>query len=113
VAVAHPDPEFAQEVLQAVAEESQRLSTLVDDLLLLARSDAGELPPAEPVDLVIAADQAITRLPSGSPRVFLDAPTSSSSVLASRADAALVLDNLLRNAVRHARALVRVSVLPA
>ncbi|GDY29956.1 sensor histidine kinase [Gandjariella thermophila] len=113
VAVAHPDPEFSQEVLKAVVEESQRMSTLVDHLLVLARSDAGELPPAEPVDLVVAAEAAVGRLPPGPPRVVLDAPTSTAWALASRGDATLVLDNLLRNAVRHARALVRVAVLPA
>jgi signal transduction histidine kinase len=113
VAVAHPDPEFSQEVLKAVVEESQRMSTLVDHLLVLAKADAGELPPAEPVELVAAAEAAVARLPSGPPRVLLDTPTATSWVLASRGDAALVLDNLLRNAVRHARALVRVAVLPA
>jgi signal transduction histidine kinase len=113
VAVAHPDPEFSQEVLKAVVEESQRMSTLVDHLLVLARADAGELPPAEPVDLVAAAEAAVGRLSPGPPRVLLDTPTATSWVLASRGDTALVLDNLLRNAVRHARALVRVSVLPA
>ncbi len=55
VAVANPDPELAHEVLADVVHESERLSTLVEGLLTLARSDAGELPDAEPVDVVTAA----------------------------------------------------------
>ena len=55
VAVLHPDAGFAQEVLADVVAESERLSTLIDDLLVLSRSDAGELPTAGPVDLALAA----------------------------------------------------------
>ena len=61
VAVAHPDPEFAHESLQSVAEEAARLSTLLSDLLALARADAGQRTAAEPVDLVAAARAAIER----------------------------------------------------
>ena len=41
VAVAHPDPQMAEETLRAVAAEAVRLSSLLDDLLALARADAG------------------------------------------------------------------------
>ena len=112
VAIAHPDPEFAQEVLAAVAAESERMSTLVDDLLALARADAGEIRPAEQVDLTASAVAAVQRLPGGGPAVRLDAPTGGCVVLAAPGEVALVLDNLLRNAVRYARAQVRVAVLP-
>ena len=112
VAVANPDPELSQEVLAEVVRESERLSTLVDGLLTLARSDAGELPPALPVDLVSAAQAAIERAGPG-PAVGLRAPTGSCWVMAGRGEVDLVLDNLVRNAVRHARAQVTVAVLPA
>ncbi|WP_308282728.1 histidine kinase dimerization/phospho-acceptor domain-containing protein, partial [Pseudonocardia nigra] len=52
VAVAHPDPELTEETLRAVADEAARLTTLLSDLLALARADAGKRPAAEPVDLV-------------------------------------------------------------
>jgi signal transduction histidine kinase len=113
VAVANPDPELSQEVLAEVVREAERLSTLVDGLLALARSDAGELPKAAPVDLVAAAHQAIVRIGDGPPNIGLRAPTGSCWVWAGHGEVDLVLDNLLRNAVRYARAQVTVAVLPA
>ncbi|AHH94291.1 ATP-binding protein [Kutzneria viridogrisea] len=113
VAVAHPDPEFAQEVLAAVTAESERMSTLVDDLLSLARTDAGEVRPGQRVDLAEAVASAIDRLPRGGPAVVLATPRAGVSVHAAPGEVDLVLDNLLRNAVRYARAQVRVLVLPA
>ncbi|MCP2165638.1 sensor histidine kinase [Goodfellowiella coeruleoviolacea] len=147
VAVMHPDPEFAQEVLQAVAEESERLSDLLDALLTLSRSDAEELVPGaarpgldpgqptgrplvagpaganrvvsgqvvagQPVDVVLVAQAAIDRMADAGPPVRLDAPLNACLVWAPQAEVDLVVDNLLRNAARYARALIRVSVLPA
>jgi signal transduction histidine kinase len=112
VAVLHPDAGFAQEVLADVVAESERLSALIDDLLVLSRSDAGELPSAGPVDLALAAQAAVARLPQDGPSVRLRIPTQSSSVWAAPGELDLVLDNLLRNAARHARAQVTVYVLP-
>ena len=56
-----PDPALAEETLRAVAVEAERLTALLADLLALARADAGQRPPAEPVDLVAAARAAIGR----------------------------------------------------
>ena len=117
VAVAHPDPELAEETLRAVAVEAQRLTDLLNDLLALARADAGQRPPAEPVDLVAAARAAIDRAAGHPPT----APTGRFSarradpgrVAASPAEVALVLDNLIGNACRHARSVVTIGVLPA
>lgn len=115
VAVAHPDPELAEETLRSVAEEAARLSTLLSDLLALARADAGQRTEARPVDLVAAAKAAMARaeLPGvEGPVLALVAPTAA-VVAASPSEVALVLDNLLSNARRYARSLVRVNVLPA
>ncbi|HEY0451162.1 HAMP domain-containing sensor histidine kinase [Actinophytocola sp.] len=111
VAVANPDPDFAHEVLAEVVHESERLSTLVEGLLTLARSDAGELPPAEPVDVVTAARAAVERQRDGGPVVAVRTPSGACWVQAAPAEVDLVLDNLLRNACRHARAQVTVTVL--
>jgi two-component system OmpR family sensor kinase len=115
VAVAHPDPEFAQESLSSVAQEAARLSTLLSDLLALARADAGQRRAPEPVDLVAAARSAMERAKgSGTdgPVLQLVAPTPAQAV-ASPSEVALVLDNLIANARRYARSLVRIGVLPA
>ncbi|RZS44367.1 signal transduction histidine kinase [Herbihabitans rhizosphaerae] len=113
VAVANPDPELSHEVLEEVVRESVRLSTLVDGLLTLARSDAGEVPPAEPVDLVGAARMALDRLHAPELSLTVHAPGGMCWVSAAPTEVDLVLDNLLRNAARHARATIVVSVLPA
>jgi signal transduction histidine kinase len=115
VAVANPDPELSQEVLTEVVRESERLSALVDGLLTLARSDAGELPATEPVDVALAAREAVSRLGSldGGPTVSVHTGGGPCWISAAPSEVDLVLDNLLRNAVRHARAAVTVSVLQA
>lgn len=112
VAVANPDPDFSQEVLTDVVHESERLSTMVEGLLTLARSDAGEIPAAEPVDVCAAARDAVARVDSAGLVVGANTPAKACWVLAAPAEVDLVLDNLLRNAVRHGRAMVTVSVLP-
>jgi two-component system, OmpR family, sensor kinase len=113
VAVAHPDPELVAETLESIAAEAARLSGLLSDLLALARADAGERPPAEAVDLVAAAGTALGRVPQtrDGPVVELAAPVPA-TVAATPSEVATVLDNLLGNALRHARSLVRVTVLP-
>ncbi|MFR9729916.1 sensor histidine kinase [Saccharopolyspora sp. MS10] len=115
VAVVHPDPELAQETLQDIAAEAQRLSDLVDGLLALARAESGSRPSHQPVELVSAVRAAVDRanLRGTGPRVQVTAPTGAVVVLAGAAEVATVLDNLIGNAVRYGRALVRVSLLPA
>jgi two-component system OmpR family sensor kinase len=123
VAALHPDPQMAEETLRAVAAEAVRLSSLLDDLLALARADAGQRPPAVAVDLVAAAAAALARAELATPPhgsggsddgavVELVAPTPA-AVAATPSEVALVLDNLIDNGRRYARSVVRVVVLPA
>ena len=67
---------------------------LLADLLALARADAGQRPPASPVDLVAAARAAIGRQNRHGAVVKLVAPAPA-AVAASPGEVALVLDNLL------------------
>jgi signal transduction histidine kinase len=67
---------------------------------------------ARPVDLVAAAREAVARAASPGPVTEVVAP-SPASVAATPVEVALVLDNLIGNARRHARSVVRVVVLPA
>lgn len=113
VGVLYGDPETSAEVLADVTAEAERMSKLVGDLLVLARSDAGELPEVASVDLAFAAQAAISRLPDGGPAVRLETTPGHAAVLASPSEVDLVLDNLLRNAAAHARGQVTVLVLPA
>lgn len=111
VAVAHPDPDLAEETLRAVAVEAQRLSALLSDLLALARADAGQRLSAQSVDLVAAARAASVWSDDG-PAAQLITPVPA-RVVASVGEVDLVLDNLIGNARRYARSVVRISVLPA
>ncbi|PXY21166.1 sensor histidine kinase [Prauserella muralis] len=111
VAVANPDPDLAHETLADVLEEAERLSALLDGLLTLARSDAGELPPVEPVELVTEARAAAQRLPADAPPVRVSAAVPQAWALAAPAEVELVLNNLLRNACRYAASQIVVSVL--
>ncbi len=111
VASTYPDPEATTELASDIAAEAQRLSALPDDLLALARADAGERLPVEPVDLAGAARQSVARLDGAvRPAVRIVAPAAA-VVHAAPSDAGRVLDNLLGNAVRHARHSVRLAVL--
>lgn len=117
VAVAHPEQASGQastdETWRSVAREAERLSDLVGDLLALARADSGERMPARPVDLVDAVGEALARLPE-EPLVAMTlwAPMPV-TVAATPAEVAIVLDNVLANARRHAATVVHVSVVPA
>ncbi|MDG4786257.1 ATP-binding protein [Micromonospora sp. WMMD1102] len=80
----------------------QRLSRLVDDLLLLARFDeAGAGPPraAEPVELAQLLTEVAERYPAAPLRVL--PPASPCWVLAEPDALTRVLGNLLDNALRH------------
>lgn len=113
VAVAHPERTPPDETWRSVAREAERLSGLVADLLALARADAGERMPARPVELVDAVGDAFARLPE-EPLVAMTlwAPMPV-TVAATPSEVAIVLDNVLANARRHAATVVHVSVVPA
>lgn len=106
VAVMHPDPDIAHETLQDIALEAQRLSTLVESLLALARAER-EVEPTRPVDLAAAARTAAERLGGD---VEPDVPEDPVLVLAAPAEVSTVLENIIGNAQRYTRTLVRVSV---
>ena len=107
VALVHPDPEGPEPTLRTALEEVLRMARLVDDLLLLARLDAGETPArgagrSQQVDL---ADVVRELAPDGV--VLHLAPAR----VAADPDALVrVVRNLLDNALRHATSTVTVTV---
>lgn len=111
VAVADPDPAASHEVHADVLAEAERLSALLDGLLALARSDAGELPPSDTVDLVDEVRAAVRRAGEQPVPITVNAMTGHAWAAAAHTEVQLVLDNLLRNACRYTRTQVVVSVL--
>ncbi|CAM3026144.1 HAMP domain-containing sensor histidine kinase [Saccharomonospora xinjiangensis] len=113
VAVTNPDPELAHETLRDILDEAERLTALLDNLLALARADAGELPGAEPVEVTTIVRDVVARASPGGPqlpRVRISAVARQAWASATHAEVELVLDNLLRNACAHAVSEVVVSV---
>ena len=112
VALVHPGAADWPATGAAALDEAARLARLVDDLLLLARIDAGSPGtgrPTEPVDLAELVRAAVARRPEGRVPVRVDA--AGPALLAGDPGAlSRVLGNLLDNAVRHAAGEVRVAV---
>jgi two-component system OmpR family sensor kinase len=104
LATAHPeDVDTLRESLAKVSSESERMSTLVEDLLLLARLDAGRELEREPVDLsrlvVEAVDDA--RLLAPDHRWVLDVGDEPVEVSGDERGLRQVVTNLVTNARLH------------
>jgi signal transduction histidine kinase len=98
------------ELLTELWELAGRMDLLVEQLLLLARSDAGTVRmQAEPVDLEDLVDDVITTCRFSAGRVR-KARFEPAQVLGEPALLELVVRNLLDNAVRHSTSAVEVSL---
>ena len=93
------DPVVRHRALKAMREEGGRIARLVEDLLVLARLDARREMPAELVDLVALAREAVENYPHR--RIKFAAPDLVVPVLAERESLRRVISNLLSNAVKH------------
>jgi two-component system OmpR family sensor kinase len=105
LALRHPgdSPEPVTHALDRVLSESTRMSVLVDDLLLLARLDAGRPLSSEPVDMTRLAIDATSDAQVARPghRWVLELPDDPELVLGDEHRLRQVLGNLLSNAGRH------------
>jgi two-component system, OmpR family, sensor kinase len=105
LALLHPGeaPEAVTHALGRVLSESQRMSVLVDDLLLLARLDAGRPLSREPVDMTRLAIDATSdsRVARPDHRWVLELPDDPVLVNGDEHRLRQVLGNLLSNAGRH------------
>ena len=101
----HPgdSPETVTHALSRVLSESTRMSVLVDDLLLLARLDAGRPLNMEQVDMTRLAIEATSdaRVARPSHRWMLELPDDPVEVQGDEHRLHQVLVNLLSNAGRH------------
>jgi two-component system, OmpR family, sensor kinase len=105
LALRHPGPvpEEVSHALRRVQSESARMTVLVDDLLLLARLDAGRPLEREPVDLSRLAIETTSdaRVARGDHRWRLDLPGEPVLVEGDEHRLHQVLANLLSNAGKH------------
>ncbi|NPC97479.1 cell wall metabolism sensor histidine kinase WalK [Nocardioides sp. zg-DK7169] len=106
------DPEATRTALAKVEEESGRMTSLVEDLLLLARLDAGRPLESEPVDLTLLLLEAVSdaRVLAPDHHWRLDLPEESVMVLGDAQRLHQVVSNLLSNARRHTPAGTTVAV---
>ncbi|HET7689228.1 MAG TPA: HAMP domain-containing sensor histidine kinase [Nocardioidaceae bacterium] len=97
------EPDVLPTSMAKVSEEAKRMSSLVDDLLLLARLDSGRPLAAEPVDLsrlvLAAVDDA--RVVDDARTWTLDLPAEPVVVTGDEQRLHQVVTNLLGNARRH------------
>nr|WP_189329735.1 HAMP domain-containing sensor histidine kinase [Actinoplanes ianthinogenes] len=98
-----PIPDELAHVLGRVESEAKRMTTLVEDLLLLARLDAGRPLAQDPVDLTMLAVDATSDAHAAGPGHYwqLDLPDEPVTVIGDGARLHQVLANLLANARTH------------
>jgi two-component system OmpR family sensor kinase len=105
LALRHPGtvPEDVVHALRRIQSESSRMGVLVDELLLLARLDAGRPLEREPVDLSRLAIETTSdaRVARGDHRWRLDLPNEPVLVEGDEHRLHQVLANLLSNAGKH------------
>jgi signal transduction histidine kinase len=92
-----PDREAAESALRS----TQRMRRLVADLLLLARTDAGQKPPVQPLDLSEIVIEAASELESVSREHVVELDMRPAPTVGNRDDLVRVTTNLLENALRH------------
>ena len=108
VARAHPQHADWPQVSTDALADVERLSRLVDDLLVLARLEDGAVPPVEAVDLAHVADKIVARTVAD---VSLRREGDDEVIVRADVDAVQrVVANLVDNAVRYAATTVTVDV---
>jgi two-component system, OmpR family, sensor kinase len=98
-----PVPDEISHVLRRVESEAKRMTSLVEDLLLLARLDAGRPLAQDPVDLTMVVVDAVSDAHAAGPRHNwqLDLPDEPVTVTGDPQRLHQVLVNLLANARTH------------
>lgn len=98
-----PVPEEIAHMLCRIESQTHRMTTLVEDLLLLARLDAGRPLAHEPVDLTMLVVDAVSDAHAAGPRHDwrLDLPEEPVTITGDGQRLQQVLANLLTNARTH------------
>ncbi|GAA2844561.1 HAMP domain-containing sensor histidine kinase [Streptosporangium fragile] len=108
LALADPEAEDPAVTICSALNDAERLQAIVNDLLLLARLDAGVHASPEAVDLAALVTTEVERRPSRH-RVLLNLQPGV-LVQGNRLQLTRLLTNLLANAERHAMSEVRIRV---
>jgi len=98
-----PVPPVVAQAMDRVESESARMTTLVEELLLLARLDSGRQAAREPVDLsrLVAEAVADAHVRSADHRWLLELPDEPVIVTGDAGSLQQVVTNLLSNAHTH------------
>ena len=111
VAQTHPDSTTVSELAATVLAEDLRMQELVDDLLLLARSDEDHTePPRTPVDLDDLVFAEAERLRLATDLTIDTSAVSAGQMVGVQAALARMVHNLADNAARHARSAITFSL---
>jgi two-component system OmpR family sensor kinase len=97
------EPDRRDSAVARIESEAQRMSVLVDDLLLLARLDQGRPLDRQPVDLarLVADTAADVQVTSDDHVIQVDVPAEPTLVIGDADRLQQVVVNLLANAVQH------------
>lgn len=103
-------PADLERSMSGITREAERMSLLVDDLLLLARLDEGRPLERKPVDFAVAVGEAVDAARVVDPGRPVELSVEPVTVTGDEAGLRQVLDNLLANARTHTPAGTPVSV---
>jgi two-component system OmpR family sensor kinase len=103
-------PQDLERSMSGITRESERMSLLVDDLLLLARLDEGRPLEQKPVDLAQVVGEAVDAARVVEPERPIELSVEPVTVTGDEARLRQVLDNLFANARSHTPAGTPVSV---
>ena len=103
-------PEDLERSMSGITREAERMSLLVDDLLLLARLDEGRPLERKPVDLAQVVQEAVDAARVVEPARPIELSLEPVTVTGDQTRLRQVLDNLLANARTHTPAGTPVSV---
>jgi two-component system OmpR family sensor kinase len=103
-------PEDLARSMSGITRESERMSLLVDDLLLLARLDEGRPLASEPVELAHVVEEAVDAARVVEPERPLTVSVEPATVVGDRDRLRQVIDNLFANVRAHTPADTPVAV---
>jgi two-component system OmpR family sensor kinase len=103
-------PEDLERSMKGISRESERMSVLVDDLLLLARLDDGRPLERVPVELGEVVGEAVETAHAVDPERSIELTAERAVVVGDRVRLRQIVDNLLANVRAHTPADSAVSV---